>query len=249
MSERVLLVTGASSGIGAALVRREAKPGVGLVIHARHSADALEGVADEARRAGARVETVLGDLVESDTTDALVAKTQQAFGRLDALVANAGFPLLKSFEEGTDADIEYAFKGNLFSFFRLTRGLRPLLKTTGNGRVIALGSYTAHVFRTDMPLFPMSAASKGALETAVRSLAIEFAAENTTVNCVVPGHINKDAGTRDGVSEERINQFRHLIPLGRLGQPDEVAALIQFLISRDASYISGQIMHVNGAMI
>lgn len=249
MVDKVLLITGASSGIGAALVRREAKPGVGLVIHARHSGEALERVADEARKAGARVETLLGDLVDTATSDALIARAHDVFGRLDALVANAGFPLLKTFEEGTEADIEYAFKGNLFSFFRLVRGLRPLLKAGGHGRVVALGSYTAHVFRTDMPLFPMSAASKGALETAVRSLAIEFAAENTTVNCVVPGHINKDAGTRDGVSEERINQFRHLIPLGRLGEPDEVAALIQFLISRDASYISGQIMHVNGAMI
>lgn len=248
MLDKVILITGSSSGIGAALVRRLAAPGVGIVIHARHSADKLAKVAQAAEAAGAKIEQVLGDLVDESTTDALIAAVKR-FGRLDALVANAGFPLLKSLEEGSEADLEYAFKGNLFSFFRLARGLRSLLKETGSGRVVALGSYTAHVFRTDMPLFPLSAASKGAVETAVRSLAMEFAAEKITVNCVVPGHINKDAGTSDGVSEERINQFRHLIPAGRLGEPDEVASLIQYLLSKDAAYISGQIMHVNGGMI
>lgn len=248
MLQKVVLITGSSSGIGAALVHRLAAPGVGLVIHARHSGEKLAAVAKMAEAAGAKVAQVLGDLVDEATTDALIAAVK-GFGRLDALIANAGFPLLKSLAEGSEADLEYAFKGNLFSFFRLARGLRSLLTETGSGRVIALGSYTAHVFRTDMPLFPLSAASKGAVETAVRSLAMEFAKDKITVNCVVPGHINKDAGTSDGVSEERINQFRHLIPAGRFGEPDEVASLIEYLMSKDAAYISGQSIHVNGGMI
>src|SRR5690606_14504767 len=141
----------------------------------RQSGEALERVADELRAKGAEVATLLGDLADAQTAPALVSLAKDTYGRLDILVANAGFPLLKSFEEGTQDDIEYAFRGNLFSLFAMARAARPLLKQADNGRLVALGSYTAHVFRNDMPLFPMSAASKGAVETAVRSLAIAFA--------------------------------------------------------------------------
>src|SRR5690606_2532354 len=155
--------TGSSSGIGAALARRRAQPGVGFVLHARHSGEALERVAAELRAKGAEAVTLLGDLADPATPLALVELAKTTYGRLNILVANAGFPLLKSFEEGTEADIEYAFRGNPFSLFALARAARPLINQQPNGRIVALGSYTAHVFRNDMPLFPMSAASKGAV--------------------------------------------------------------------------------------
>lgn len=249
VTNKILLVTGASSGIGAAFARRFAAPGVSLFLHARKSKEALADVRRDAETKGARVELAFGDLAESDVGERLVSECQQAFGGVDGVIANAGFPLLKTFAEGSAADIDYAFRGNLFSFFALARAAQPLLRKSGKGRIIAVGSFTAHVFRTDMPQFPLSAASKGALETAVRSLALDFARDGVTVNCVVPGYIEKDRGTGDSLPAERLQELQALIPVGRIGKPDDVAAMIEFLIGDGASYVTGQSLHVNGGLI
>ena len=112
-----------------------------------------------------------------------------------------------------------------------------------------MGSFTSHVFRTDIYQFPLSAASKGALEVAVRSLAIVLAPARVTVNCVVPGYIEKEAGTKDGMSDAELERSLSRIPLGRIGRPAEVAATIEFLLSEEAGYITGQSLHVNGGLM
>ena len=249
MTQRTIVITGASSGIGAALARQVAGPGTCLMLHARKSRSALEDVKKEAEAKGAKAEIVLGDLAEPDVSERVISECVGAFGGLDVLVANAGFPLLKSFSDGDAADIEYAFRGNLFSFFALARAARSHIRKSTNGRIVAVGSFTAHVFRTDMPQFPMSAASKGALETAVRSLALEFGADDVTVNCVVPGYIEKDKGTGDGLAPEKLAELRALIPMKRIGRPDDVASMIRFLVSAEASYVTGQSLHVNGGLV
>lgn len=249
MDERIGLITGASSGIGAALALRLAGQCRGLVLHARSAGEQLEEVARRVRAAGTTVVTQLGDLVDEAVAKQLVELARGTFGRLDALVANAGFPILKSFADGELSDIDYAFRCNVYSFFTLVREARPLLEASDRGRVVALGSFTSHVFRTDLHQFPLSAASKGALEVAVRSLAVVLAPAGVTVNCVVPGYIEKDAGTKDGVSDAELERSRSRIPLGRTGLPTEVAATIEFLLSKDAGYITGQSLHVNGGLI
>lgn len=249
MLKKAILITGSSSGIGAALARQLAAPDVGLFLHARHSKERLEAVAAEVRAKGATVEFMLGDMAEQGVCETLVEKTVSAFGRLDHLVANAGFPMMKSFSEGTAEDIEYAFRSNLFSLFAMAKAAEAELVKSDQGRIVALGSFTSHVFRTDMPQFPMSAASKGGVETAVRSLSLAFAKSNVTVNGIIPGYIQKDVGTSDGLSVEKLKQLQDLIPLSRLGQNDEVAATIAFLLSPAAGYITGQNIHVNGGLI
>ena len=245
---RATIITGAASGIGAALVRRLAQPGAMLTLHTRHSVDRLEAVAQAARDVGAQVETAIGDLADAGTGAAIVAAHKARFGALDHLVANAGFPLLKSLEEMTSDDIAYAFAGNSVSFFELSQQAAPMLKTSTMGRIVALGSFTSHVFRTDMPQFPASAASKGAIEVAVRSLSLALGSDGITVNCVVPGYIEKDAGTADGLDAQTLANVVSRIPVGRLGKPDDVAGTIAFLLSRDASYITGQVIHVSGGL-
>ncbi|MES0808690.1 SDR family oxidoreductase [Roseibium sp. SCPC15] len=249
MDERCLIITGASSGIGAALAKRFAGEVAGLVIHARRSKTELEGVAEFIERKGTKTELVLGDLAVQGTASELVNAAERRFGRLDGIAANAGFPVLKSLSEGSLEDIEYAFKGNLFSFFELAKAAVPLLKKAPEPRIVAVGSFTSHVFRTDIRQFPISAASKGGLETAVRSLAASLSGDGITVNCVVPGFIRKDEGTRDGVPQKELVEMMRQIPLGRVGEPNEVAAAIRFLMSAEAAYITGQCLHVNGGLI
>lgn len=242
------IITGAASGIGAALTKRLAGPGARLTLHTRHSKDRLEAVASEARRAGAKVEVIYGDLASAGTATEIITAHQSRFGVLDQLVANAGFPLLKSLDDMTPDDIRYAFAGNSESFFALAQAALPMLRQSKSARIVALGSFTAHVFRTDMPQFPASAASKGAVETAVKSLALALARDGITVNCVVPGYIEKDAGTADGLDEKTLIEILSRIPAGRLGKPDDVAGTIAFLLGQDADYISGQIIHVSGGL-
>ncbi|MES0885137.1 SDR family NAD(P)-dependent oxidoreductase [Roseibium sp. SCP14] len=249
MDERCLIITGASSGIGAALAKRFAGKVSGLVLHARSSRRELEAVAELAGETGTRTELFFGDLSDQGTATGMVKAAESRFGRLDGIAANAGFPVLKSLAEGSLADIEYAFRGNLFSFFELAKAGAPLLANAPSPRIVAVGSFTSHVFRTDIRQFPVSAASKGGLETAVRSLAASLSVDGITVNCVVPGFIRKDDSTRDGVSQKELAETARRIPLGRAGEPDEVAATIEFLMSAEATYITGQCLHVNGGLI
>ena len=249
MNQKSIVITGSSSGIGAALARRLAGKVGSLTLHARHAGDKLAAVAAEVEAKGTQTTTLLCDLADAGSAESIVAQTQAKFGRLDAVVANAGFPLLTPFLEGSMEEIEYAFRGNLFSFFEMARCAHPLLKNADDARLIALGSFSAHVFRTDIKQFPLSAASKGGLETAVRSLAIEMCPDRINVNCVIPGYIRKDEGTRDGLTPEALAEQGTRIPMGRVGYPEEVAAVLEFLLSSDSSYVTGQCIHVNGGLI
>lgn len=249
MNKKVAIVTGASSGIGAATALRIAPQYGGLVLHARKSADALERIAEAVRDKGAKVVTVLGDLTDEALSDKLVDAASDAFGRLDAVIANAGFPILKSFHEGSFADLDYAFRGNAYSFFSIAKASEQMLRQSPGGRVVVVGSFTSHVFRNDIRQFPMSAASKGAVETVAKSLAMHLAESGVTVNCVIPGFVQKESGAEDSVSDDELAKTRSRIPLGRIGRPDDIAATIQFLLSEEAGYITGQALHVSGGLV
>jgi NAD(P)-dependent dehydrogenase (short-subunit alcohol dehydrogenase family) len=246
---RSILVTGSSSGIGATLSRRLAEPGVGLLVHARDNAEGAERTAAAVREAGAEAVVALGDLSQPETGARLVDAAVSNFGGLDTLIANAGLPILKSLAEGSREELDYALATNLAGFFELAKAAQEPLKRAAHGRVVALGTFNAHVFRKDFVCFPLSGASKAGLEALVRGFAVEMAPHGVTVNCVVPGLIRKDRGTRDGIEDEGLNKLAEKIPLGRVGEPEEVAALIAFLISPEAGYITGQAIHVNGGLI
>jgi len=247
---RVALVTGSGSGIGAAVARRLARPGTCLLLHARNNRAGCEATAEAVRSAGAQAEIVLGDLSDPDVADTLVKSTIEAFGGLDVLVANAGFPILKGFGDVTTEDMDYAYRVISAGFCQMATAAMPYLEKSSHGRVVAISSLNVHTFRNDFPVFPASAAAKAGIEALARALAVQLSPTGTTVNVVAPGMINANPEHLGELFEpQELERISGLIPLGRLGRAEEVAAMIDFLVSEDASYITGQVIHVNGGII
>lgn len=245
---RVVLITGAASGIGAALARRLAEPETGLVLHTRKNAQALDRVAAEARSRGADTVTVLGDLAVASVAAEIVGRGEAHFGRIDALVSNAGFPDWTPVGELDDAGLDASQQAIAAAFLRLATAALPLIETSTQGRIVAVGSFLAHVFRLEGRVAPASAAAKAALEGLAKSLAVQLAPKRITVNCVVPGYIRKDAGAHTALSETEQSRIARGVPLARMGLPEEVAATIAFLLSAEAAYITGQSIHVDGGL-
>lgn len=235
------LVTGGSGGIGAAICKRLARDGLHVIVHANRSLDKAAAVVAEIAAIGGSAEAVAFDVTDRAATAAALATLLEA-GSIQILVNNAGihadavFPGMSG--EQWDSVVDVSLNG----FFNVTQPLTMPMIRTRWGRIITISSIAGITGNRGQVNY---SAAKGALHAASKSLALELASRNVTVNAVAPGIIATDmiAGAFD------VETIKSIVPMKRAGRPEEVADLVAFLASEHAAYISGQVISINGAMI
>ena len=241
---KVALITGGDSGIGRAVAVAFAKEGADIAIAFLNEKDDAEKTAQLVREAGRQCITLPGDIGDSAHCRDVVAQTMSRFNKIDILVNNAAEQHPQpSIQEISDEQLERTFRTNIFSMFYMVRAALPHMRE--GGRIINTTSVTA--YRGSPQLLDYSA-TKGAITAFTRSLSQQLVERGIHVNGVAPGPIWTPLipSTFDA---DKVEKFGSSVPLGRAGQPDEVAPSYVFLASGDASYITGQILHPNGGEI
>jgi 3-oxoacyl-[acyl-carrier protein] reductase len=242
LSGKVAIVTGAGQGIGEGIARLFAASNAKVVIATRSTRNG-QMVADSIVGEGGVAWLAQTDVGEHEQVKRVVAQTADRFGRLDIVVHNAGIYPVASIEQLTDADLDQTLSVNLKAGFWFIQAALPHLRKHGGGRFLFTSSVTGP--NVVMPGTAHYAASKSGLNGLIRSAAIEYARENITVNGVEPGYILTPAMQALGGPEMIVDMERQ-IPLGKLGQPKDVAHAMLFLASDAAAYITGQTIVVDG---
>jgi 3-oxoacyl-[acyl-carrier protein] reductase len=245
---KIVLVTGASSGIGAAVARAFAAQGSHVAVHYRSQREAAEAVASDVRSQGCEAEVFQADVSVTAETDRLATEVVARFGHVDILVNNAGgFVRRARLSEADDALIDAVFHLNARSMLALTRALLPAMRGRPGAAIINMTSQAARTGAS--PGAGLYASTKAYVSTFTRALAKELALEGIRVNAVAPGVIATpihDAHT----SPELLKSLEAGIPMGRLGLAEECTGAVLFLASEQlASYVTGQIIEVNGGSV
>lgn len=253
---RVAVVTGASQGIGRAITLALAAEGADVLLVARRQAG-LDAVAKEVTGIGRRAEVLTADVTDHAAAERVAAAALDAFGRIDILVNNAGKGAPKPLLELTPADWEAALELNLLSAVRLVHACVPTMRSQRWGRIVNISSRVA--LEPD-PYFAAYAAAKAALVNFSKSCASAFSSDGVLTNCVVPGLIRSEAvdeaarqsADATGRTVEEVFEAtmrKRPIPVGRLGEPEDVASVVALLVSDRASWITGSCFVVDGGIV
>lgn len=235
---RVAIVTGAAKGIGLGIAVALAKDGFNIVI-ADIKQDECEAAANELRALGVEAVGVACDVANAAAVEALFKQAMEKFGRLDALVNNAGIYPFVSFDKMTEADWDRVMAVNLKGVFLCSHEASKVLPP--GGRIVNISSVASLIGFEGLVHY---CSTKGGVNGFTRALALEMAHKKITVNAVAPGAI-KTPGASGG-SEEQIKQTIAMIPLARMGEPADIANAVSFLISEKSDYITGQVIVVDG---
>lgn len=240
---KTVLVTGSSRGIGRATAIALAEAGADVAVHYQSSAKSAHEVCTDIRQLGLSSRAYPADISQANEARRLVDQVLDDFGRIDILVNNAGITRDKSFLKMTDEMWDEVLHVNLKGPVAVTRAVLPGMLQAGWGRIINVSSIVGQTGNFGQTNY---AATKGALVAFTKSLARETARKGVTVNAVAPGFIETDM-TKD-LPHEALESVKAATPMGRLGRPEEIAAAIVFLALPAASYITGQVVPVNGGM-
>ncbi|MBZ9978288.1 SDR family oxidoreductase [Mesorhizobium sp. BR-1-1-10] len=240
---KAAIVTGASKGIGAAIARRLARDGIAVVVnYARGQAEA-EALVRAIEADGGKAIAVQADIAVPAGIASLFDAGEKAFGGIDILVNNAGIMKLSPIAQADDAFFDTQVAINLGGVFR---GMREGAKRIRDGgRIVNFSSSVVGLYQ---PGYGVYAATKAAIEAMTYILAKELGARGITVNAVAPGPVETALFT-DGKSAAQIEATAKMIPLGRLGQPDDIAGVVSFLAGPDSAWVNGQIIRANGGVI
>ena len=237
------LVTGANSGIGKTIVSRLARGGYDVAINYKDHADSADGLAEELRQHGVRAISLYADVGVSGDVDAMFEKVLSTFGKLDALVNNAGVQVWKPLLEVEEAEWDRVLATNLKGCYLCIQRAARHMKGLHSGVIVNIGSGCNKV---PFPNLSAYTASKGGIEMFTKSAALELGPYGIRVNCVAPGAIETERTKNE--LPDFAKSWSHLTPLRRIGTPDDVAAAVEFLLSENASFISGQTLAVDGGL-
>lgn len=238
---RTVLVSGASRGIGRAIALRLAKAGFDIVVHFRKEQAAAEAVAADIRACGRAARLLPFDIADREQCRVAIENDIAAHGVYYGVICNAGIARDNAFPALTGEEWDIVLRTNLDGFYNvLSPVVMPMVRAKAGGRIVALSSVSGVMGNRGQVNY---SAAKAGIIGACKALALELAKRKITVNCVAPGLIETDM-----VSELPIEEVTKMIPMQRMGSPDEVAAAVAFLCSDEASYITRQVISVNGGL-
>lgn len=244
---KTALVTGASGGIGRGIVERLATEGADIVVAVHTANDAAQETAEAVRAHSRQAWVIVGDLASATQAADIVNRAVAAAGPLHIVVNNAGIEVRAPFWDATETDYDRVLDTNLKGPFFLTQAFVRHLRAEGRGgKVINISSVHEDL---PFPHFTSYCVSKGGLRMLMRNLAIELAPLGITVNNIAPGAIQTPINRKLTHDQARLDALIAQIPLGRLGQPADVAGLAAFLASDDADYVTGTTLYVDGGLL
>jgi len=242
--DKTVLITGSSRGIGRAAARRFAEHGWRVAVHCHRETTAAQALVEELTGRGLQAQAFQADIGSFSEAARLIREATERFGPLDALINNAGIASAKLLTDYTEEEWDELFRVNVKSLFNCCHAVLPSMISRKSGTIVNLSSMWGQAGAScEVPY----SAAKAAVIGFTKALAKELGPSGITVNCVAPGFIDTDMNAH--LAEEDRAALKEETPLGRVGTPDDVAGALYYLCSSSASFITGQVLAVNGGFV